>query len=169
MKFFGSPAPLLLYSDLSPDECARRLTRAVDIPSFTLFSLSNYRGSKRFLGRADGRQFRLFRRVYFRNVPLVLSGSFLPRQQGTRIAGTFDIGVIWNICIRLCGISGLIIAYSTRGDDVSLWFDVVFVCSALIIAAVGPNIVRLFGLDQQRDITDFLCVQLEAGDDSSAY
>jgi hypothetical protein len=169
MKFFGSPTPLLLYSDLSPDECARRLSQTVDVPSFTFFSLSNYRGSRPFLGRVNSSHFLLFRRVYFKNIPLVLSGSLVPRGMGTRVEGTFDIRSFWKIWIRLCGISGLIIAYLTRGEDRSPWFDVVFVCSALVIATVGPNIVRFFGLDQQRGITDFLCVQLEAGEDSSAY
>ena len=168
MKFFGSPAPLLLYSDLSPDECARRLSQAIDTPSFTFFSLSNYRGSKPFLGRINGHQFLLFGRVYSKNIPLVLSGSLLRRERGTRIEGTFDIGGFWKTCTRVVGISGLVICYFTRGEGRSHWFDVVFLCSALVIATVGPNIVRLFGLDQQRGITDFLCVQLEAVEDSSA-
>src|SRR5271167_2243601 len=160
MKFFPAPAPLLLYSNLSPEECARRLRQAVDDPSFTFFSFSNYRGSKPFLGKANSRQFGLFKRVYFRSIPLVLSGSFLSRQTGTRIEGTFDVNLIWKILIRLCGIGGLIIVYSTRGEHLSLWFYASFGCCALVAATVGPNLVRLFALDQQRDITDFLCVRL---------
>jgi hypothetical protein len=168
---FSTPSKLLLYSNLSPDECADRLRKVIDAPALTMFSLSNYRGSKPFLGEVVDRQFLMFSRVFGRGISLALSGTFLPMGRGTKLDGTFDLARPWATVIRLLGLGGLllVIAEAIKIRHVPPQFDVVFACSATVAAVIGPSLARGLGLNQQRDITDFVCTQLAAGEDASAF
>jgi hypothetical protein len=174
MKIFTAPRQLMLYSNVSPEMCARRLAKAVDIVSWPFFSFSGYPGTKPFLGEAMGRRFRVFKRIYSKSISIVLSGASLPRGRGTRVEGAFDLGSTTKMAMRLFGLFGVFVVSpsivdSLRNRAVPLLFDVAFACIAVIETAIGPALARVFLLDQEREITDFLCNELEAGEDASAF
>jgi hypothetical protein len=164
----------MLYSNLSPDECACRLNQAIDAKEFSLFSFSGFRGGKPFLGGVAGRQFRLFKRGYRNVFPPILSGTFIPQERGARVEGSFDIEPTSKIAIcllSLCGVLILtpIIVYSLERHTVPPWLAGAFACASIIFAALAPRLVRGNGRNQESDITDFLCTELEAGEDSCAF
>jgi len=172
MNLFTAPGHLVLYSHLSPYECARRLNQAIDAEEFALFSFSGYHGVKPFLGEVTGLQFRVFARRYRNTFPPVLAGAFLPRKEGTRVEGIFDIELTSKIAICLFSLVGVlvtapIVVFSLRNHDAPTWMAVTFACGFGTLAALAPRIVRSYGRDQERDITDFLCTELEAREDSS--
>jgi hypothetical protein len=175
MKFFTPPARLVLYSYLAPDECARRLTQAIDAAHFSFFSLSGYRGRKPFLGRVSGQEFRVFQRLYGRNAfPPVLSGAFLPGGKGTQIEGSFDLELTSKIAICLLSLFGVlvitpVVLYSIKEPTVPRWLALAFAGIYITGAFLTPRIVRGIGLEQERNITDFLCTVLEVGEDKSAF
>jgi len=78
MNLFARPAPLVLYSNLSADECARRTGQAIDPEKVALLSFSGYRGSKTFLGEVTASQFRILKRGHRNTFPPVLSGHSCP-------------------------------------------------------------------------------------------
>jgi hypothetical protein len=175
MNFFAPPKPLALYSNLSADECARRISQAIDVEKIAPFSFSGYRGSKAFLGEITGSQFRILRRGYRNAFPPVLSGVFLPQKRGTRVDGSFDLELTSKIALCLLSlvvslpIMTLVVPYSLREHTVPAWVAVSFASVWFVGALLVPRIVRRNGRDQERDIADFLCAKLEAGEDSSAF
>jgi hypothetical protein len=172
MNFFTPPRRLVLFSRLSPDECASRLEQAIDPDDFALFAFSGYRGVKPFLGGVTDRQFRVFERGY-RNIPPVFSGAFLSQGLGTRVEGVFELELTSKIAICLLSLFGVlvmtpIVLYSLRDHTVPAWMAVAFACVYFTGALLAPRIVRGIGVDQERDIADFLCGELEADRDLSA-
>jgi hypothetical protein len=139
MNFFAPRGHLVLNSNLSPDECARRLIQAIDIEEFALFSFSGYRGVKPFLGQITGWQFQVFKRGYRNTFPPVLSGEFRPGKQGTRVEGIFDLELTSKIAICLLSLVGMLIItpvvlYSLRNHTVPPWMAVDFGCTFVILA-----------------------------------
>jgi hypothetical protein len=108
MTFFAPSTRIVLHSNLCPEECARRLGQAIDPEDFTVFSLSNYRGTKTFLGKVEGLRFRLFRRGY-RNIPTVLSAEFLAQGKGSRIEGAFDLDPTTKKLLRIVSLAGFLL------------------------------------------------------------
>lgn len=173
MSYFASPTRLVLYSNLSPDECTIRLGNAIDKDDFALFSFSGYHGVKPFLGSVEGQQFRVFQRGY-KNIPPVLSGTFLPLEQGTQIDGNFDLEITSKIALCLFSVFGAVVMtpvvlYSLKEHTVPHWMAISFACVYFAGVLLAPRIVRWNGRDQEREIADFLCVTVEAGEDSSAF
>lgn len=174
MNYFAPPKSLAFYSNLSADECARRISQAIDVEKISPFSFSGYRGSKAFLGEITGSQFRILRRGYRNTFPPVLSGMFSPEKQGTRVEGSFDLELTSKIALCVLSlvslpIVALVVLYSLREHTVPAWVAVSFASVWFVGALLVPRIVRWNGRDQERDIADFLCAKLEAGDDSSAF
>jgi hypothetical protein len=174
MNLFAPPAPLVLYSNLSADECARRTVQAIDPEKVAPLSFSGYRGSKTFLGEVTGSQFRILKRGYRNTFPPVLSGVFLPHKQGTQVQGNFDLELTSKIALCALSLFSLIfmtpvLLYSLRDHSVPAWMAVAFAGIYFVGALLVPRIVRWNGRDQEREIADFLCVTLEAGEDSSAF
>ena len=175
MKLFPQLRRLVLYSNLGPDECARRLLECIDIERFTPFSFSGYQGSKSFLGRVNERRFRVRQRTYGRqDVPIALSGEFLPRKRGTLVTGVFDLEPIAKIAACLIfAVGGVSAAFIVKvllaRPTISPGIAVICACTYITLALLAPNIARALSLDQERSITDFLCTALEAGEDSTAY
>jgi hypothetical protein len=139
MNFFAPRVHLVFDSNLSPDECARRLSKAIDIEEFALFSFSGYRGVKPFLGQITGWQFQVFKRGYRNTFPPVLSGEFRPGKQGTRVEGMFDLELTSKIAICLLSLVGILIItpvvlYSLRNHTVPAWMAVDFGCTFVILA-----------------------------------
>ena len=173
MKFFASPTVLELYSNFSPEQCASLLSAAIDSERPTLFSISGYRGSKPFLGAVEGLEFRLLQRTYYRNsFPPVLSGKFSAHGHGTRVEGTFDLEVTSKIAIcALLGFGILIvpaICMAVRAGGNTLAAAAIAIGYAAL-ALFAPRIIRGIGLPQERNMTDFLCTTLQAGEDRYAF
>jgi hypothetical protein len=173
MKFFNTPTPVVLYSLLDLAACTQRLDRAIDHDDFSMFSLSGYRGVKPFLGNVTGRQFKVFQRGY-KNIPSVLSGDLRPHGEATRVEGKFDLEPTSKIAICLFSLVGILIVipvvlYSLKDHTVPRWTALSFAMVYCVGAVLAPRIFRWIALDQERAITDFLCVTLEAGEDPAAF
>ena len=171
MRYFASPTPLVLSSDFNPEECARRLRKAIDVERPTVFGFSGYRGSKPFFGRVDGKQFRVLQRIYSNRNSFapVLTGEFEPQGNGTRVKGVFDLELTSKIVICLFNAFGLlvlvpIIMYSYTSQPALL---AVFVCGYGNLLFFMPRIVRGYGRNQENSIVDFIRVTLQVDDDLS--
>jgi hypothetical protein len=168
MKFFPLPTPLVLYSDFSPEECALRLSKSIDVEKPTMFGFSGYKGAKPFLGEVDGKRFRLIQRVY-RNrntLPPVLTGEFEPEGSGTRVKGQFDLEQTAKVAICLLGFFGLfvlaLIAALSYAAHPALTIG--FVCGYGGLLVFSPRIFRGIGLDQEKSVARFLQETLVATD-----
>jgi hypothetical protein len=173
MSFFTPPRPVVLFSSLSEDECARRLERAIDNAEFSLFAFSGYRGTKPFLGDIDGRQFRVFKRGFKNTFPPVLFGTFLPRKDGTQIRGEFDLETTSKIALCVFGLVGIVILtpivlYGLREHTVPPWVAFGFAGVYIALCLLGPRIMRSNGRTEEKDISDFLCAEFEAREDQTA-
>jgi hypothetical protein len=169
MKYFAPPTALVLTSDFNPEECARRLREVIDVEQPTVFGFSGYRGSKPFLGKVEGRQFRVLQRRYSNrnSLPPVLTGEFEPCGAGTRVEGVFDLELTSKIAICLFNALGLlvlvpIVMYSYASQPVLL---AVFVCGFGSLLFLMPGIVRSYGRNQESSIADFIRETLQADDD----
>jgi hypothetical protein len=172
MKYFACPTQLVIHSDFSPDECARRLRGSIDAEQPTMFGFSGYRGSKPFLGEVDGNRFRVLQRIYrSRNsFPPVLTGEFQPEGTGTRVKGVFDLELTSKIAICVFSIFGLFIlillgVLSHTSDPLLL---VLFGCGYGSLVIFSPRFFRHMGRDQEQSIADFMRDTLDAEDDLSA-
>jgi hypothetical protein len=171
MKYFAPATNLVLTSRLKPDECAKRLQEAIDRDSVSFFSLSGSSGHKRFLGAVEDLKFRVFKRGY-KNIPPVLRGAFCPSGRGTRVEGSFDLEMPSKIAICVFSFVGVLVIvpiflYSLRERTVPPWLAILFLCVYVAGALLAPRIVRWNGLDQEREISDFLCEALEAYEEPS--
>ena len=171
MSYFLPPSPLVLSSDFNPEECARRLREVIDPEQPTFFGFSGYRGSKPFLGKVKGNQFRVLQRVYStrNSFPPVLTGKFEPQGTGTRIKGAFDLELTSKIAMCVFGAAGLlvlvsIILYSYASQPV---LSTVVLCGFGTLVLFMPRIERGFGRDQERSIADFIKATLLTDDDVS--
>ena len=170
MKYFAPPTPLAFYSDFTPDECERRLRESIDDEQPTMFGFSGYRGSKPFLGKVDGKRFRVLQRIYSlrSTFPPVFIGEFQPQGTGTRVIGTFDLELTSKIAICLFSLVGLfilvaIVLYSYKSQPLLL---TLFVCGYGALLVFSPRISRSGGRGQERNIADFLRETFVAKDDS---
>ena len=84
-------AEVSVHTKLSILECTHRLREAVDEPTWALFSLSGYAGSKPVIGAVNGSEVRLQRRSRLRHPweALFLDARLVPDRSGTRIQGRF--------------------------------------------------------------------------------
>lgn len=172
MKVFGSPTRVVLYSNYSPEECVRRLSAAIDPERYSLFGISGYRGSKPVLGTMDGLNFRILQRTYARNsFPPVFAGKFSARGRGTRIEGSSDLELTSKIAI--CAIVLFFFVLSPIiwfvAGPAHRWFVFVWIICSAVPGLFAPRIIRGLGTDQEREMNDFLCVTLAAGEDETAY
>jgi hypothetical protein len=99
----------------------------------------------------------------------VLTGEFEPQGNGTRVKGGFDLELTSKIAISLFNAVGLlvlvpIIMFSYTSQPVLL---AVFVCGYGSLLFLMPRIVRGSGRDQEKSISEFIKVTLQAGDDLS--
>jgi len=172
MRFFPPPTPLALYSDFSPEECAVRLSRSIDVEKPTMFGFSGYKGSKPFVGEVDGKRFRLFQRVHSnRNtLPPVLTGEFEPERTGTRVKGQFDLERTAKVAICLLGFFGLfilvLVAALSYASHPALTIG--FICGYGGLLIFSPRIFRGIGVNQEKNVARFLQETLVATDDFSS-
>jgi hypothetical protein len=172
IMLFARPTKIALHSDFSPDECARRLSEAIDPERRALVSLSGYKGSKPFLGTVEGWQFRILLRTYNRNgFPPVLSGSLQPERQGARVKGVLDLEITSKIAICLLSAFGLLVVmtlvifvYPLTRHTGRQWIAILVGCGFLILALGAPRFVRGMGTEQEKNLADFLRTTLLASD-----
>ncbi|MGA8367061.1 MAG: hypothetical protein WB716_07070 [Candidatus Acidiferrales bacterium] len=82
----------MLRTDLSAEECLRRLGEATDVGKRTIFSFSGYKGSKPVLATFDGNRFTLWKRLYYRNdLRPRFYGTLIPQERGCRVEGYFAV------------------------------------------------------------------------------
>ena len=172
MKYFAPPTPLALYSEFSPDECARRLRGSIGVERPTMFGFSGYRGTKPFLGEVNAEHFRVSQGIYSNrnSFPAVLTGEFRPQGTGTLVRGKFDLELTAKIAICVFGVAGLLvlvlIAITTHKSHQVLL--PVFACGYGGLLLLLPRIFRGIGIDQEKNGADFLRETLVAEDDLSS-
>lgn len=166
MRLFLPPTPLGFYSELSPEECERRLRNSIDPEESTIFSLSGYRGSKPFVGEVHANTFRVIKRIYGKppTFPPVLTGAFQPKGNGTQVKGSFDLEWTSKAAICVFDVFGLLILalvtiFSYASHPVLLALFIIGYGSFLLYS---PRMFRRNGLDQERSIACYVREVLEA-------
>jgi hypothetical protein len=80
---------MTLHTSLSIDECRARLASAIDAEKWS-FSLCGYLGSKPILGKIYGNEFRLQKRIFYKNgFRSFFYGRLVPSENGALIEGEF--------------------------------------------------------------------------------
>jgi|SRR5580692_9207241 hypothetical protein len=160
MGYFAPPTQLVLYSEFSPDECARRLHESIDVEQSVTFGFSGYRGTKPFVGEVAGKHFRVLQRVFSNrnSFPPVFVGELRPQGTGTRVVGAFDLELTSKIAACLFAIVGLfvlvlVVIFSYKSRPI---LSSVFACAYGGILLFFPRIFRRNGLSQEKCIADFL-------------
>jgi|SRR5579862_9502892 hypothetical protein len=174
MKFFAPPTPLVLFSNRSPDECARRLTQAFDPERRAELGERMLRLSKQYLGDVDGRRIRVKRRqpLFSRNVSILFTGELEPERRGTKISGAFDLEPSSKIMTVVAALGALFLIAAVNfpaRNAFSFWIAAACALGFLVVLLGAPRILRAIALNQEGDIRDFLCETLEAGEDPSAF
>jgi hypothetical protein len=168
---------LQLYSPLPPDECARRISAAMDCERSTLFSFAALTGSHPISGRVEGSSIRLRKRIAYNNsFQTFLNATMRPEGAGTVIEGAFAMHPftrffmpIWFGGVILIGGFGFIIsllaAFTHSSDEQRSHLP--FLLGPPGMLFFGYLLVR-FGRYLARDeaafITDFLKQTLDAHD-----
>jgi hypothetical protein len=160
---------IALRTDLSVDECLRRLREGTDIGIRTIFSLSGYKGKNPVLSRSEGDKFRLWKRKYYRNdFAPVFFGSVTREEPGSRIEGRFEMEplvkkfmIFW---LAVVGLGGLTTVYSEfahhHARDARQ--EAALVGAMLLFGLLLPQFGRLIGLGQEKFLREFLETMLEA-------
>ena len=120
---------MILHTSLSIDECRSRLASAIDEERWS-FSLSGYLGSKSILGNINGDEFRLQKRIFYRNnLRPFFFGKFVNYESGTLIEGEFKMPSIvrW---LMIYGFSFLV------------FFLIISIAIILVSLAMGRSDVR---------------------------
>ena len=65
--FLGKPNAVALRTDLSPDECLRRLREAADPPQFAAFSRSGLERFEPVMAKLTGKKIKLWKGKYYKN------------------------------------------------------------------------------------------------------
>ncbi len=168
---------LELYSPLPPDECAKRLSEAIDSERSALFSFLSLFGSHPVAGHVDVSSLKLRKRIRHNNsFQSYLTATMRPEGSGTVISGDFAMHpfvwvflAIWFTGVTLIGGAVFIVtvgAYISgsplRGDKA--WMGVV---SPLVVIGFGLALVRFgrfLARNEVRFIKDFLMQALNASD-----
>jgi len=129
--------------------------------------------SKQYLGDVDGRRIRVQQRqpIFSRNVSLLFTGEFEPERNGTKISGAFDLEPSSKIMTVVVAIGALFLITAANfpaRNAFSIWIAAACALGFLVVLLGAPRILRAIALNQERDIRDFLCETLEAGEDPSA-
>jgi len=170
MNYFTPPTPLVLYTDLRPDECERRMREAIDEVVPAIFSFSGYCGNKPFMGAVNGRKVVVIQRTFGRgSLPTAFSGELQSHKDGTRVKGSFDLEIASKILLCLVVVAGLLfiilIVSSSYKDHPVL--SIAFACGYCGLLLFTPRSLRGSGIKQEKAIANFLRELLVADDDLS--
>ena len=161
-----NPGKIEVFSPYSPDECASRVTAAID--DETLFWLRGWFGSKPVIGRVSGLTLKLHKRIRYRNsFQRFFTATMRPHDGGTIISGTFGMHpfvrifmLIWFGGLITVG-TGLVASVINGSFRSSSGPNGNFLGAAIPLGMLifGIGLVR-FGLflarNEARFITDFL-------------
>jgi hypothetical protein len=155
---------IVLRSSLSAEECLKRLQDSTDPGSRTIFSLSGYSGSKSFLVKFKGNQFRLWKRRFYRNdFAPNFYGTVSSENQGTCITGQFDmerkLKWIFPACFVLFSLE--VIATNLPVSE-NAWTDIIVLLTVVTLGVVVPKFGRLANRGDEKVIEEFLETTLEA-------
>ena len=161
-----------LRSPLSVADCVARLREAIDPPS-KLF------GSRPVVGRVDNGGFRLHKRIHYRSsFQTHAMARFHEDEAGTRVSCRFGMHPVvlvffaaWMSIVLVVGARGLVIAlgaaFSTRPEGAAPFAvplaGAVLPLGMLVFGAALVGFGRWLAREEERFLTDFLCVRLEAG------
>ncbi len=168
---------IVLRSALSLEMVAETLRREMDEERWTLFSLSGLKGNRSVVGKVDGEQVRLRKRVHLHND---FAGQFFGRMTaeagGTRIEGYFDfprriryfmwgwlaVSMVIAIPIFAVTISDLVHGTHWMGPRSGDWVGLVVAPAFLAYALLLPRVGRWFGRGGERYILHFMETTLAA-------
>jgi hypothetical protein len=160
---------IVLRTELSAEECLRRLGEATDVGKRTIFSFSGYRGSKPVLARFDGDRFKLWKRIYYRNdFRPYFYGTLVPQERGCRIEGYFDVDRwikifmwFWLGFVAFTSIPVFIVSASRpmRGDA---WVGVIVPLGLVLFGIFLPKFGRWMARGQEAFLKEFLETTLAA-------
>jgi hypothetical protein len=168
---------IVLHSALSPEVVAETLRREMDEERWTLFSLSGLAGDRPVVGKVEGEQFRLRKRVYLHNdFAGQFYGSMTGEPGGTRMEGYFDfprwiryfmrgwLALAILICVPIFALTVFDLALgvhfiAAKGSD---WLGLVVAPAFLAYALLLPWVGRRLGRGGERYILNFLETKLGA-------
>jgi hypothetical protein len=163
---------IFLRTDLSPEECLRRLGEATDVGERTIFSFTGYRGSKPVLAKFDGNRFKLWKRIYYRNdFRPYFYGTLVPQERGSRIEGYFDVDRwvkifmwVWLTFVIISSIPAFLMSVShpIRGGD---WIGIIVPMGLILFGIFLPQFGRWIGRGQEIFLKEFLGTTLAATPD----
>jgi len=152
-----------LRTDLSPDECLRRLREAADPPQFGPFSLSGYKGSKPVIAKLTGTKIKLWKRRYYKNsfAPFFF-GALVPQGAGTRIEGHFGMDpfvkvflAFWLGAVFLGAVAALTARFS-QGIPSGDLAAIVIPFAMILFGLALPRFGQWLGRSEKKDLLEFL-------------
>jgi hypothetical protein len=159
-----------LHTSLSINECLSRLAFAIDAEKRSL-SWSGYKGSRPILGKIYGDQFRLRKRIYYRNdLQPFFYGQFVPSENGTLIDGNFRMHpftkwfmIYWFAFLAFFlvvdALAPLIFGPANVNDSIVIaLFSLVMMCFGIFIMVFSTWLCR----GHKKVIVDLLMQSLEA-------
>jgi hypothetical protein len=158
--YFAPPKSVKLRTDLSPEECVRRLGEKIDPDQPTTFGFSGYRGTKPFVGTIEGLQIRLLQRVYSgrTTLPTVLTGEFKPHENGTELNGSFDLETTSKLFLSMFSVLGLLLVVLFVRLFIPTYpiLSVLWGCVSGVVLIFLPRLQRNTNSGQETAITAFL-------------
>jgi hypothetical protein len=154
---------IALRTDLSLEECQRRLQEATDVAKRTIFSFSGYKGSHPVLSNLDGSKFKIWKRRYYRNsfAPFLL-GSLSQDGLGTRVVGRFDMDpwvkafvILWLAIVGFGGIEDIYSALS-RGPSGQAGTNALLMGGMFLFGLLLPRFGQFIGRGEEGFLRDFL-------------
>ena len=168
---------LELYSHFPPEECARRLTAAIDSERSPFLTWASLTGKRPVAGWVKDSAFRLRKRITYNNgFQTYLTGALQPRDAGTLIGGEFGLNGFTRIFLQLwfgsifvfMGVAYPIVLISlfthhsaiTHPNDA--WVFLVFPPGMLLFGYLLVRFGRYLARDEAGFLTEFLQQTLDA-------
>ncbi len=159
---------IALRTDLSMEECLRRLREGSDIGERTIFSFSGYKGSKPVLSKFEGNQFGLWKRWYFgRNLPPYLHGTLSRDDRGTLAEWQYDThpDVKLFMYVWLGLMLMLVVPFGISGE----WKAMLGSLGILLAGLAMPTVTHWLPKPRETYLREFLETTLAAAPDESGF
>jgi len=165
----AQPNTISLKTDLSPEECLRRLRDATDPPKFAVFSRSGYKGSKPVMAKLSGTKIKLWKRQRGRNsfAPFFW-GAIVSDTDGSRIEGYFGMDpfvklfmAFWLASIPF-GVFSALIAMPSGANHGRGWAAVIVPAGLIVLGSLLPKIGQWMTRSEENYLREFLQITLAA-------
>ena len=172
----GKPETIAWRTDLSVDDCLRRLREETDIGKRTIFALSGYKGSKPVLSRFDGNRFKLWKRRYYHNsfAPFFF-GTLSKVDRSTCIQGHFGMDSwvkvfmsIWLGLVTIVWVS-LLIAIPRGQASGDPMVGILVPPGMIFFGLLLPKVGQLIGRGEEHYLREFLQSTLAARPDETGF